>query len=71
MAVDPLEQLVQQIDAIDTFVNNLMLKVANGEVITVVDLQRALRDAAARPLLYEEKERLRKERNRLDGIVDQ
>ncbi|CAF1510607.1 unnamed protein product [Adineta ricciae] len=69
--IDPLEQLVQQIDAIDTFVNNLMLKVANGEVITVVDLQTLVRDAVARPSLYAEKERLRKERNQLDDIDDQ
>ena len=51
---------MQQIDAIDTFANNLKLKLANGGHITIVELERALADAAVRPVLYEEKERLRK-----------
>ena len=51
---------MQQIDAIDTFANGLMLKATNGGLITVVELQKLLADAAARPLLYEEKERIRK-----------
>ena len=43
----------------DRFSNELKSKAANGETITVMDLERLIADAVARPLLQQEKEVLR------------
>lgn len=51
--------LVNQIDEIDQFSNQLKAKAAAGQKITVEELERFARDAIARPLLQQEKERIR------------
>ena len=50
---------MNQIDEIDQFTNELRTKAANGEKISLADFNRSLADAALRPALQKEKERIR------------